>query len=112
MSERPAQPSAVDLEKLLADALAPIEPPERVSTRVESTLTRITEAAAGELSWWADELSDTELQSLRDPRTWVRPIAAAAAGGVATTALVLIEIRRRRRGEGLRGIAGELRERF
>ena len=111
MSER-RPPDSIDLEALLADALRPIEPPERLSTRLESTLTRITEAAAGELSWWADELSDAELQSLRDPRTWVRPIAAAAAGGVATTALVLLEVRRRRRGEGLRGIAGELRERF
>lgn len=109
MSERP---EPIDLEGLLADALRPIEPPDRFSTRVESTLSRVTEAAATELSWWADEVSDSELQALRDPRNWLRPIAAAAAGGVAGTALVLIEVRRRRRGEGLRGIAGELRERL
>ena len=109
MSERP---EPVDLEGLLADALRPIEPPDRFSTRVESTLSRVTEAAATELSWWAEEVSDSELQALRDPRNWLRPIAAATAGGVAGTALVLIEVRRRRRGEGLRGIAGELRERL
>lgn len=110
MSDPASRP--LDLEVLLADALRPIEPPERVSGRVETTLSKLTEAAASELAWWADELSDTELQSLRDPRNWVRPIAAAAIGGAAGTALVVIEVRRRRRGEGLRGIAGELRARF
>ena len=107
----PARQS-IDLELLLSDALRPIEPPERVSGRVESTLSKLTEAAASELTWWADEFSDAELQSLRDPRNWVRPIAAAAVGGAAGTALVLIEVRRRRRHEGLRAIAGDLRSRF
>lgn len=102
----------IDLELLLSDALRPIEPPERVSGRVETTLSKLTEAAASELTWWADEFSDAELQSLRDPRNWVRPIAAAAVGGVAGTALVVIEVRRRRRHEGLRAIAGDLRQRF
>ena len=98
-----------DLERMLADALRPIEPPERLGSRVESTLSMLTGAAANELSWWADELSETELQALRDPRNWVRPAAAAAVGGVAGTALVLIEVRRRRRGEGLRGFADGIR---
>jgi len=98
-----------DLERLLADALRPIEPPERLSGRVEATLSKLTGAAANELSSWADELSGTELQALRDPRNWVRPVAAAAVGGVAGTALVLIEMRRRRRGEGLRGFADGIR---
>ena len=109
MTERP---DPIDLEYLLSDALKPIEPPERFSTRVESTLSRLTEAAASELAWWADEFSDSELQALRDPRNGLRPVAAAAVGGVAGTALVLIEVRRRRRGEGLRGLADELRDRF
>ena len=108
MSEQ-AQPSGIDLEALLADALHPIEPPERLGDRVESTLSKLTEAAASELSWWADEISETELQALRDPRNWVRPVAAAAVGGVAGTALVLMEVRRRRRSEGLRAVVGELR---
>ena len=56
-----------DLERMLADALRPIEPPERLGGRVETTLSKLTGAAANELSWWADELSETELQSLRDP---------------------------------------------
>ncbi len=103
------RPAGMDLEDLLADALRPIEPPERVSGRVESTLSRLTEAAAGELSWWADELSETELQALRDPRNWVRPVAAAAVGGAAGTALLLIELRLRRRCEGLRAAFGGLR---
>ncbi len=108
MSER-LPPEGIDLEQLLADALHPIDPPERLGDRVETTLSKLTEAAASELSWWADELTDTELQALRDPRNWVRPVAAAAVGGVAGTALVLIEVRRRRRGEGLRSIVGDIR---
>lgn len=110
MTEPPRQ--LVDLEGLLSDVLRPIEPPERVSGRVETTLSKLTEAAASELSWWADEFSDAELQSLRDPRNWLRPVAAATVGGVAGTALVLIEVRRRRRHEGLRAMADELRSRL
>lgn len=102
----------LDLEILLSDALRPIEPPEQFSGRVESTLSSVTEAAASELSDWADELSESELESLRDPRNWVRPVAAAAAGGIAGTALVLIEMRRRRRHEGFAGVADELRRRL
>ncbi len=109
MSERPDPP---DLERMLADALRPIEPPERLGSRVETTLRDVTDAATSELSWFADELTDSERQALRDPRNWVRPIAAAAAGGVAGTALILIEVRRRRRGEGLRGVGREIRARF
>ena len=108
MSEH-VPPEGIDLEQLLADALRPIEPPEQLGGRVETTLAKLTEAAASELSWWADEFSDSELQALRDPRNWVRPVAAAAVGGVAGTALVLIEVRRRRRGEGIRSIVGDLR---
>jgi hypothetical protein len=105
-------PRALELESLLADALRPIEPPERLSGRVETTLSRVTEAAASELSGWADELSEGELEALHDPRNWVRPVAAAAVGGVAGTALIALELRRRRRHEGLRALAGELRGRL
>jgi hypothetical protein len=86
-----------EVERLLADALRPIEPPERLSGRVEDTLTALTAAAAEELSDWAEELSDSELHSLRDPRNWVRPVVAVGVGGVATGALVLLEARRRGR---------------
>ena len=95
----------LSLETLLGDALRPIEPPEDLATRVESTLTSITEQAAAELSSWADELSEGELQALRDPRNWVRPVAAVAVGTLAGGALVVVEMRRRRRPTGLRATA-------
>jgi hypothetical protein len=104
--------AGLDLEMLLSDALRPIEPPERLSGRVESTLSSVAEAAATELSDWADELTESELESLRDPRNWVRPVAAAAAGGIAGSALVLMQMRRRRRQEGFAGVADELRRRL
>ena len=103
---------APDFERLLADALRPIEPPDDLAGRVEETLSAVTEAAATELSTWADELSDAEVAALRDPRNWVRPVAAVAAGGLAGTALVLLELRRRRGAGGLRGVAGSIRSRL
>jgi len=111
----PLRAASWDVESLLADALRPIEPPERLSGRVEDTLAAVTQAAAEELSEWAEELSESELRALRDPRNWVRPVVAVSAGGVATGALVLLELRRRGRTKsetGLRAIAGGLRSRF
>jgi len=102
MSEETGQ---LRLEALLTDALRPIEPPEDLASRVESTLTAITDKAAAELSNWAEELSEGELQALRDPRNWVRPVAAVAVGTVAGGALVLVGMRRRRRPTGLRATA-------
>ena len=98
----------LDLERLLSDALRPIEPPEQLSGRVESTLSAITEQAAAELSSWAEELSETELDSLRDPRNWVRPVVAVAAGTLAGGALVLFGMRRRRQPTGIRAAAEDL----
>ena len=92
----------LDLEALLADALRPIEPPEDLATRMETTLSSIAQHAAAELSSWADELSEGELEALRDPRNWVRPMAAVAVGGAAAGALVVVGMRRRRRPGGLR----------
>ena len=103
---------AGEFERLLSDALRPIEPPERLSGRVEDTLAAVTAAAAEELSDWAEELSESELRALRDPRNWVRPVIAVGAGGIATGALVLLEMRRRGRQQtkgGLRSIAGRVR---
>jgi hypothetical protein len=112
MSEaaEPGFPS--EFERLLSDALRPIEPPERLSGRVEDTLAAVTAAAAEELSDWAEELSESELRALRDPRNWVRPLIAVGAGGVATGALVVLEMRRRGRQQtksGLRSIADRVR---
>jgi len=85
------------LENLLVDVLKPVEPPERLSTRFRGRFSAISEAAATDLSDWADELTESEMQSLRDPRNWVRPVVAVAAGGLATGALVVLEYRRRER---------------
>jgi hypothetical protein len=107
--------SSWDVESLLSDALAPIEPPERLSGRVEDTLSAVTQAAAEELSDWAEELSDSELRALRDPRNWVRPVVAVSAGGIATGALVLLELRRRGKQQsesGLKSLTGGLRSRL
>src|SRR5947199_6078982 len=107
--------STWDVEQMLSDALRPIEPPERLSARLEDTLAAITQAAAEELSDWAEELSESELSALRDPRNWVRPVVAVGAGGVATGALVLMELRRRSRRQserGLRAVASGLRSRL
>lgn len=111
------EPGRMDLEALLADALRPIDPPEDLASRVEVTLSAITEQAAAALGSWADELTESELQSLRDPRNWVRPVAAVAVGGVAAGALVVVGARRRRKSTGFRAnasrvlsdVAGELR---
>jgi hypothetical protein len=101
-----------DVENLLRSALRPIEPPEKLSGRVEETLSAVTEAAAEELSAWAEELSDSELAALRDPRNWLRPAAALAAGGVAAGGLLVFEMRRRRKPSGLSGLADQVRSRL
>ena len=107
--------STWDVEALLRAALRPIDEAERLSGRVEETLSAITQAAAEELSDWAEELSEEELRALRDPRNWVRPVVAVGAGGVATGALVLLELRRRSRSKsqsGLRALSSGLRSRL
>lgn len=112
MSERTG---SWDVEALLSDALRPIEPPERLSSRVEDTFAAITQAAAEELSGWAEELSEGELRALRDPRNWVRPVVAVSAGSIATGALVVLELRRRHRQRSesaLRSLADDLRSRL
>lgn len=105
-----AAENSADVESLLRSALRPIEPPEKLSGRLEETLSAITEAAAEELSAWAEELSESELRSLRQPRNWVRPAAAIAAGGVAAGGLVIVELRRRggKRPSPLSGLADQV----
>jgi hypothetical protein len=80
--------SIANFEGLLRQALAPVEPPEDLAQRLESTLTSITELAVEELEAW-------ELSAMRDPRNWVRPAAAVVVGGTAGVALVLLRARRR-----------------
>src|SRR4051794_32508963 len=75
-----------DLEGLLRQALAPVEPPERLSERLERTLSTLTDAAAEELEAW-------EMGAMRDPRNWVRPVVAVGVGGVAGVGLVVLRAR-------------------
>jgi hypothetical protein len=104
-----------DLERLLRTALVPIEPPGRLSDRLERALSELTEAAA-------DELADWELSSMRDPRNWGRPVAAVVVGTVAGGALVVVRARQRQRKRSgsplqaaersLREVAGDLQKRL
>jgi hypothetical protein len=80
--------AASHFEGLLREALAPVDPPEHLAERLESTLTSITEMAADELEAW-------ELSAMRDPRNWARPAAALVVGSAAGAALVLLRARRR-----------------
>jgi hypothetical protein len=93
---------AVSLESLLHRALAPVEPPEALVVRLESTLRTISDLAADELEGW-------ELAAMRDPRNWVRPAAALVAGTAAGAALVLLRARQRHHDQPASSI-GDLRE--
>ncbi|WCB95772.1 hypothetical protein DSM104299_04522 [Baekduia alba] len=79
-----------DFEHLLKRALTPVDPPADLNMRLESTLTELTELAQDELESW-------ELSTMRDPRNWVRPVAAAAIGTTAGAALVLLRVRQQHR---------------
>jgi hypothetical protein len=79
-----------DFEGLLKRAFQPVEPPEALSLRLESTLTELTELAHDELESW-------ELSTMRDPRNWVRPVAAVAIGTTAGAALVVLRVRQQHR---------------
>jgi len=95
-------------------ALAPVEPSEALSDRLERRLSGLTDAAAGELADW-------ELSAMRDPRNWGRPVAAIVVGGGAAGALVLVRARQQHRrrpddgltalGKGIRGVASDIRKR-
>jgi hypothetical protein len=93
--------AAANLEALLREALAPVEPPADLVARLELTLVNLTELAQEELESW-------ELSTMRDPRNWVRPAAAAVVGTTAGTALVLLRVRARHRAR--KAGAGSLRE--
>ena len=78
-----------DFETLLRRALSPVEPPKELEARLEGTLGSLVGMAAEELEAW-------ELSAMRDPRNWVRPVAAAAVGSGAAVGLVLVRTQRRR----------------
>ena len=85
-----SEPFAADIEVLLRQAFAPVDPPETLSTRLESTLQELTELAAEDLESW-------ELSSMRDPRNWVRPVVAVAVGTAAGAGLVVLRVRSQHR---------------
>jgi hypothetical protein len=103
------------VEQLLRSALVPIEPPERLSDRLERGLSELTEAAA-------DELADWELSAMRDPRNWVPTVTAIVVGGAAAGGLVLVRARqqhKKRQTSGLkalersmRGVASDVQKRL
>lgn len=80
--------SSQDFEVLLRQALAPVEPPDDLSDRLEATLVNLTELAQEELEAW-------ELSAMRDPRNWARPVAAATVGTAAGAALFVVRVRAR-----------------
>ena len=102
------------VERLLRLALAPVEPPERLSDRLERGLSELTEAAA-------EELADWEMSAMRDPRNWARPAAAVLVGSMAGGALVLVrarQLQKKKQGGGLkalersvRGVASDIEKR-
>ena len=81
---------ATDFEALLREALSPVDPPEGLTARMEIMLVGLTELAQDELEAW-------ELKTMRDPRNWARPAAAALVGASAGTALVVLRVRTRHR---------------
>ena len=94
------------VERLLRMALTPVDPPERLTDRLERGLSELTEAAA-------DELADWELAAMSDPRNWARPAAAVVVGGMAAGGLVLVRARqqqRKRQTGGLRALEKSLRD--
>jgi hypothetical protein len=103
------------VEQLLRLALTPVEPPERLGDRLERGLSELTEAAA-------DELADWEMSAMRDPRNWVRPVAAVVVGTVAGGALVVVRARQQQRKKqtgalralerSVRGVADDLEKRL
>jgi hypothetical protein len=57
-----------------------------------------------------DELEGWELSSMRDPRNWVRPVAAVAVGTAAGVGLILLGWRHQhRRQRNVRAAAVEVR---
>jgi hypothetical protein len=83
---------AFDIEARLRAALAPVDPPEELALRLETTLGSLVELAADELEAW-------ELSAMRDPRNWpraaLRPAAAVLVGSGAAVGLVVLRTRRR-----------------
>jgi hypothetical protein len=95
-----------EVERLLRSALVPVEPRGAFTDRLEVRLTELTDAAIDELAEW-------DAVAMRDPRNWVRPVAAAAVVGVAGAALVVVRARqqqRKREASGIKALERSVRE--
>jgi len=79
-----------DVERVLASALRPIEPPKALADRLEQRLAKLTDDAA-------HELADLELREMGDPRNWGRTVGAVVVGGAAAGGLALMQARRHRK---------------
>jgi hypothetical protein len=93
------------VEQLLRSALVPVEPPERLSDRLERGLSELTEAAA-------DELADWEMSAMRDPRNWVPTVTAIVVGTAAAGGLVLVRARqqhKKRQATGVKALQRSMR---
>ena len=86
-----------EVERLLRGALVPIDPPERLSERLERRLTTITDAAVDELAEW-------DPSALRDPRRWARLVAAGVIGAGAGGALIVVRARQKQKKREARGL--------
>jgi hypothetical protein len=95
-----------EVERLLRGALVPIDPPERMSERLERRLTELTDAAV-------DELADWDPSALRDPRRWARLVAAGVIGVGAGGALIVVRARQKQKkseAHGLQALQKGMRE--
>jgi hypothetical protein len=99
-----SDPMAADIEGLLRQAFRPVDPPETLATRLESTLQELSDLAAEELDSW-------ELRAMRDPRNWVRPVAAVAISTAAGAGLVVLRVRSQHRKQKKQVHGVELAER-
>ena len=72
MSER-----AIDIETMLRQALAPVEPPAELKARLETTLGSLVELAADELESW--ELVDARATPRTGPASAARPPPRSSA---------------------------------
>jgi hypothetical protein len=88
---------AGDVEALLRQALAPVDPPVELEERLERTLGSLVELAAEELEAW-------ELSAMRDPRNWPRQALRPAA------AVGLVAVRTQRKRHRRRAVSGSMLE--
>jgi hypothetical protein len=92
-----------DFETRLRQALTPVDPPEDLELRLQTTLGSLVELAADELEAW-------ELRAMKDPRNWPRaalgPAAAIVIGTGAAAGLVVLRTRgkRHKRRAAARGV--------